>query len=63
MECKWFTKPQRRINNLSKAELHRHTTNQRDALHIQKLLQHTKLQIMPHYPSRRNSTRIQSQVS
>ena len=57
MECKWFTKPQKRINNLSKAELHTHTTNQRDALHIQKLLPHNKLQIMPHYPSRRNSTR------
>ena len=60
MECKWFTKPQRRTNNLSKAELHRHTINQRNTLHIQKLLPHTKLQIMPHYPSRRNSTRRHS---
>ena len=34
MEFKWFTKPQRRINNLSKAELHRHTTNQRNTFHI-----------------------------
>ena len=56
MECEWFTKPQRRINNLSKTELHRHTPNQRNTLHRQKLLLHTKLQIMPYYPPRRNST-------
>jgi len=60
MECEWFTKPQRRTNNLSKTELHRHTPYQRNTLHIQKLLPHTKLQIMPHYPPRRNSTRRHS---
>jgi hypothetical protein len=60
MKCKWFTKPQRRIDNLSKTELHRHSTNQRNTFHIQKLLLHTKLQIMPHYPSWRSSTRRHS---
>ena len=60
MECEWFTKQQRRTNNLSKTELHKHTPYQRNTLHIQKLLPHTKLQIMPHYPPRRNSTRRHS---
>jgi len=60
MERKWFTKSQRRINNLSKAEIYRHTTNKRNTFHIQKLLPHTKLQTMSHYPSRRNCTRRHS---
>ena len=55
MECKWFTKPQRRTNNLSKTELHKYTPDQRNTLYRYKLFPHTNTQTMPHHPPRRTA--------